>query len=259
MKLALIGLATLILGLAVDVPGLMIAGAVWIPAGLLTRVVFTRNAERGPAEPAYDGGTEPREPAVERPPGSPGFFVGTALLLLVAVPSLAIGLLGIGFSEADDAWRWIPIAVGALSGGIALISSLMYATGSGLNAAAEAIGVPEHPGTVTIEAVRETGTFINERPRLEFDLLVRPEDRPEYRVTKRATVPHTALGSINVGDGFEALIDLEKEKNIEIHWDAPLSGGDPRERLEQLEEMHRDGLITDAEHEAQRRRVLDSI
>ena len=111
------------------------------------------------------------------------------------------------------------------------------------------------------QAVRKTGTYINERPRIAFDLLVEPEDLPAYRVTKKATVPHTALGRIEPGDGFEALIDPEDEDSIAIDWDAPISGADggPSERLKRLEQLRKQGQISDGEYEEHRRRILGSI
>lgn len=55
---------------------------------------------------------------------------------------------------------------------------------------------------MTIEGKRQTGTYVNEQPRAEFDFLVLPEGLPAYRVKKKVTVPLTSLGEIRFGDGF---------------------------------------------------------
>lgn len=260
MKLALVGAVTLGLGLILGVDGLVLAGGVWVVLGPLIRLVATRlvvEPQMSSAEAIEEGpeggvgGSRPRLTGA-------GMAASTLLLFLVAVPSLAIGILGIGFSDGDGALRFIPIAVGALAGGIAVLSTVAYAAGAGIEAV---VGDPKHPGTITIEASRETGTYVNERPRIEFELLVEPDDLPSYRVSKKATVPHTALGSIAVGDGFKALVDPEDPDSIAIDWESPLNPdvSDPSERLRRLDDLKAEGLVDAAEYEEQRRRILDSL
>jgi len=119
------------------------------------------------------------------------------------------------------------------------------------------------PGTMTIRSMRETGTYINERPRIEFELTVEPDGLPAYELTKKATVPHTALGSLRVGDGFRAKVDPEKPESIEIDWGSPIRGGDgaddTADRLDRLEVLRREGAITAEEYDRQRQRILDAI
>lgn len=260
MKLAFVGAVTLGLGLIVGVDGLVLAGGTWILLGPLIRLVATRfvvepqmSSAEAPLDSAGDGGSRSRPRLT-----STGMALSTLLLAVVAVSSLAIGILEIGFSDDDGALRFIPIAVGALAGGIAVLSTVVHAAGAGIQAV---VGDPQHPGTVRIEASRETGTYINERPRIEFELLVEPADLPPYRVTKKATVPHTALGNIAVGDGFEALVDPADPDSIAIDWNSPLRGeeSDSAERLRRLEELQDQGLIDATEYEEQRRRILNSL
>lgn len=126
---------------------------------------------------------------------------------------------------------------------------------------AEQRGEPVCAATVTIEGKRQTGTYINEQPRIEFDLLVEPEGLPSYRVKKKATVPHTALADIRLGDGFRAKVVPGEEEQIAIDWDSPIEGSeaDPAQRLEQLEDLRRRGLVSPEEYRAQRERIIGSV
>ena len=254
MKLAILGTVVLALGLALSVTGLILAGGLWVALGLLLHLHVRSLRERSGASSVRD----------VRATDTASFIRGSLILLAVGLPSLAIGIFEVGFDEPDQNWRWIPIAVGGLDVGIVVISSLMYAAGSGLEATADRIGVPEHPATITIRSMRETGTYINERPRIEFELTVEPEGMPAYELTKKATVPHTALGSLRVGDGFRAKVAPGKPKSIEIDWDSPIrgdgaDGAEPSERLERLESLRHQGAITAEEHDRQRRRIIDGI
>lgn len=255
MKLAIFGLATAILGAALGVAGLVISGAFWVVLGLLVWALFTRH-EKGRAERAKAAAAA----GAASPPERRGrYATGISLVVLVGLGSLAIGIFELGFDAEESAWRWLPIGVGAIVTLFAAISIPIRMSGATL-AAAEAAGAPVAAATVTIEGKRQTGTYINEQPRIEFDLLVEPEGLPSYRVKKKATVPHTALGNLDVGDGFHAKVDPGDEERILIDWDAPIEGsGDPAKRLERLDDLRRRGLVDDAEYAAQRQRILDSL
>lgn len=260
MKLAGLGVITAALGLTQSIDGLLIAGGSWVLIGLLAKLLKDRLApepSRGTA-PAVD-----TEAGDSTPADRTTMLFGTLIFGLLATSSLAIGLLEIGFEPEDSDWRWLPVAVGGIAAFLAVVPAAMYGLGSGMIAAVEAVeGDPTVPATVTIEAVRETGMLINDRPRLEFDLVVEPEGMESYRVSKKATVPHIAIGAIGIGDGFHALIDPERPDGIQIDWERPIpagSGADPAERLAQLQSLRESGAISDDEYAEQRRRILDSI
>jgi hypothetical protein len=283
MKLAALGVITLVLGAVLDIDGLLLAGGFWVLMGAAVKALQlhyrTRAEEPRTAPDALEAGvgasgpsqapeaaTETPEYARERM--SIPFAASFLFFLMLGAGSLAIGLLGVGFVAPDAEWRWLPVAVGAVACFFAVIPGLMYMTGSGMLAAVKAVeGDPRHPGTVTIEGSRETGTYINERPRLVFDLLVEPEDAEPYQVKKKATVPATAMGSIRIGDGFHALVDLEDHDAIAIDWQRPIPGAgrggvdgeDVRERLDELERLRRDGHVTEDEYAEQRGRILGSL
>lgn len=208
VKLAILGAISAVLGAVLGVAGLVYAGGLWVGLGLLIWLLFTRHEKRA-----------------ERPPRLPRpTLAGQSLVLAVGAGSLAIGLLAVGFEGGERAWRWLPVAVGALACLMVLLAILIRLSGADL-AAAEARGEALVAATVTIEGKRQTGTYVNEQPRVEFDLLVEPEGLPAYRVKKKATVPLTSLGEIRFGDGFHAKVDPGDEKRILIDWDAPI----PRE------------------------------
>ena len=187
MKLAALGAVVAILGVVLGIPGLVAAGAIWVVLGPIARLHGSRidEAQRAQRDRALAaGGPEPK-PRM----GGGAFALGTLILLAIGLPSLALGLLEIGFAEDDGAWRWVPIVVGGLITGLAVVSALFLLAGAGLEAAAGAAGVREDP----------------EPP-----------------------IPDEAAG-------------------------------DPGPRLDALEELRREGRITPAEYEAQRRRILESI
>lgn len=276
MKLAVLGAITVGIGIALGVPGLIGIGLFWVPMGLVVRAHGQRlqQAREGSGSPGVSVAPAGRAAA----PAISGrmFALGTLLMLAIGVPSLVVGLAEIGIPADDADWRWLPIAVGGLTTGIAVIGGVMYAAGAGVEAATG--GVPETPATLRILSVKETGTFVNERPRLEFVFAVEPEaasGMAPYEVTKKATVPFTAMGSVRVGDGFEAMVvGPEHPTSMTIDWDSPLPGDahadagqapaevdapDVSARLEELERLRREAKVTDEEYQVQRQRILGSL
>ncbi|MDR7087588.1 MFS family permease [Aeromicrobium panaciterrae] len=257
MKLAALGLVTAAIGLILSESGLVAVGVLWVVLGPIMRQHGRRLEAKKDAtgQPDISGRT---------------FALGTLLWLALGVPSLLVGLLKLGISPEHENWRWLPIVIGVLALGIGGLGGLLYATGSAIGAVTGTSTPPTVPATIRIRSSKETGTFINERPRLELELTVEPEAASglaSYEVTKLATVPFTALGSLRVGDGFAALVVGPNEPTaMEIHWDQPISAqGSPEEsvdvpaRLAELDRLHRAGKVTDDEYNAQRERILGSL
>lgn len=256
MKLAALGVVAMGIGVALSEPGLIGIGAFWVLLGFPMRLHGQKIKTLGKS--AIDGRT---------------FAIGTLLWLALGVPSLVVGIGEIGISAEHEDWRLLPIIVGGLALGIGVISGVLYLLGSAVGAVAEKGSKAETPATVWIRAVKETGTYINERPRLQFEFRVEPEaasGMASYDVTKKATVPYTAMGSLRVGDGFKALVaGPESPTSMEIRWDEPVAAGraegDPAEavdvssRLEELDRLRQDAKITDEEYQAQRERILGSL
>lgn len=62
-------------------------------------------------------------------------------------------------------------------------------------------------GQATVQAVRETGTTINENPQIEFDLLVSVDEREPYPVTHRQVVSPLVIGNFQPGASIPVRID----------------------------------------------------
>jgi hypothetical protein len=219
MKLAALGVIAAAIGVALGLPGLVGIGAWWVLLGPVMRQHGKQLQEAQKASP--DG---------KPPVGTRTFAYGTLLWALLAVPSLLVGILEIGIDAEHAGWRWLPIAVGAIAIAIGGLAAVLYLLGSGIQAVRGQAGTatPAIPATLLIRSVRETGTFINERPRMEFVFDVEPDagtGMAAYEATKKATVPYTALAYLRVGDGFKALVaGPDDPTSMEIHWDQPVSG-----------------------------------
>lgn len=114
MKLAALGLVTAGIGIALSVPGLAWIGVLWVALGWRVRRHGKQVEER-----SASGATVDRR----------AFAVGTLLFLAIGVPSLVVGIGGFGFDAEHDAWRWLPIVVGALTVGIAVLGGVLYLVG----------------------------------------------------------------------------------------------------------------------------------
>ena len=261
MKLAILGVVTIGIGVALSIPGLIGIGAFWVVMGLVAREYKNRLEQQPPSA----GATAPArkgKPAVD----GRTFAIGTVLWLVIGVPSVVVGAFEIGIGAEHTEWRWLPIAVGGFALAIGVISGLLYGAGS-VALAADPASSADKPATIWIRKVTETGTFVNERPRLAFELRVEPDANTglaSYETTKKATVPFTAMGSLRVGDGFRAtVVGPDKPTAMNIDWSAPVAARETSDdlsgRLDELERLRRDEKITDAEYQAQRERILGSL
>jgi hypothetical protein len=257
MKLAALGVVTIGIGVALSIPGLIGIGAFWIVMGLLVRThgLNIKDLQQNAKDDA-----ERKAAVLDRKT----FTISTALFVALGVPSLLVGILELGIDADDTNWRWLPIVVGGYALFIGVGGAALYLAGSAIESKAGA--PPTIPATIWIKSVTETGTYINERPRLEFDFLVEPDSatgETPYEVTKKATVPFTAMGSLKVGDGFHAKVaGPEHPTSMEIAWDQPTGGTDDQDvssRLAALEALKADGRISEEEYSSQRDRILGSL
>ena len=236
--------------------GLIVIGVLWfgIAFACLQQSKIVRSAIETAKQAEAAGGSG-------RPEISTATFLrGTALFLVAGVPAMVVGLTE--WQIEDSEYRLLPLIVGSIIVALAVVAAAMYLLGSRISAA---IGDPPTvPAQIVVVSSKETGTYINNMPRLEFELDVTPEGAVTYRVTKRATVPHSALGGIQPGNGFKALVVGQQDPtNMDIDWSAPTATSPTvapaTDRLRELDDLKSQGLITDDEHAAQRQRILDSL
>lgn len=260
MKLAILGVIAVGVGIGLGTDGLVYAGALWIVGGIVLRLVVgsKRDLELEDAAGAtFSDAFGGRRGA------------GTAWAILVGGASIAIGLVPLGF-ESDDAWRWAPVAIGGLMAGLQVLALLMFSAGSGLQSLTGHVGSPDHPAEITLDAVAETGTYINERPRLELELTVRPDGRPSYTVTIKQVVGHAELGSLRPGTTYRGLVDLDRPDGVKVEWHQPIedvaptaptttSSDDVAQRLARVDDLLARGVITPDEHATTRREILDDL
>jgi hypothetical protein len=257
MKLAALGVVTIGIGVALSIPGLIGIGAFWIVMGLLVR---THGLNIKDLQANAKDDAEKKAAVLDRKT----FTISTVLFIALGVPSLLVGILELGIDADDTNWRWLPVVVGVYALFIGVVGGFLYLAGSAIESAGGP--PPTIPATLWIKAVKETGTYINERPRLEFVFRVEPESSSgvaAYEVTKKATVPFTAIGSLKVGDGFHAKVaGPEHPTSMEIAWDRPTGSADDQEvstRLDALDALKAEGRISEDEYASQRDRILGSL
>lgn len=256
MKLAILGVVAAGIGVALGQAGLIGIGAYWVLLGPVVRLHGLRLKEANAAGKTVMD--------------MPMFLRGAAIWAALGIPSLVVGLGRIGFDAEHADWRWVPLAMAIFALGFGGVGAALYLAGSALE---KETGPPRTiPATLWIVSVRETGTFINERPRLEFVFRVEPDEGTgvaPYEVTKKATTPFTAMANLKPGDGFRAKIaGPEKPESMDISWDEPVAGpgeadsaasGGVEARLEALDKLRQEGTVSEEEYQAQRARILDSL
>jgi hypothetical protein len=220
--LLVLGPCTLVVGAWRGSAGLVAVGGAWF----LLSFACGWHGRRLRAELAGHRAT-PAQPAATGQPVSMRTFVrGTVLVLLAGLPAVAVGGWRIGIDRGDADWRWLPLVAGGALTAMAVVAALMFLLGAGVLAVAGP--PPTIPAEVVIVSMKQTGTYVNNQPRVEFVLDVRPDGGSTYRVTKKATVPLLALGSLGIGRGFKALVAGPGEPtDMDIDWDAPLPADPP--------------------------------
>jgi len=118
--------------------------------------------------------------------------------------------------------------------------------------------------SATVVVVEDTQSTVNERPRLWVTVEVRPADGDPFTLRKRFTVSRGTLP--RVGDTVEVAYDAADPNDfayraaprVEPDQVEPPSGSVRIAQLKDLAELREVGVLTDAEFEAEKQRVLDS-
>lgn len=173
-------------------------------------------------------------------------------------------------AAAMQPWRLLPLIAGGILGLLSLIG-LLASGASGAERAAT------HEAAVTLLGYQDRGlSNSNSRPYIQAVLDVQAPGLPRYEATITAVIPVLAVPKLFAGNRFPALVaGPDKPSVVIIDWNAgatpaaPLAATaaaptaplapEPADRLRELDELRTQGLVSDAEYQAQRTRILDSL
>jgi Short C-terminal domain len=117
-----------------------------------------------------------------------------------------------------------------------------------------------------VESVEDTNVTINDNPRVRITVRAEPPGEPPFRVVKTATVSRVRIP--RPGDRCVVFYDAaNREESNGITFDqvpgfaAPATDGneDALEKIEKLAELRDRGIVTPAEFEEQKRKLLNEV
>jgi hypothetical protein len=118
-----------------------------------------------------------------------------------------------------------------------------------------------------ITNVEDTGTTVNENPRVKLTMQVQPDGAQPFEVTKKVTVSRVRIPKMcdpirvkyyaNHPEGLA----VQKRTTEDLAAAAapvlvPVAAVDPLDRIKKLNELRQAGAVTDAEFEAQKAKIL---
>ncbi len=157
--------------------------------------------------------------------------------------------------------------------------------GQGLAQAKEAMqGIQENQrvtatgvaGSARVLSVTDTGATLNDHPVCDLQLEVSVPGQAAYATTIRQAVPRMQAPMLQPGTTLAVKVDPEDRDSVVMDWQSQaeqasaiagqaLQGAgvttaqDPVARLERLQALKDKGLLTDAEFDAQKQRILGDI
>ena len=180
------------------------------------------------------------------------FFGVGGILFWIFLPRIGIGQI------------WVAVAVVLL-----VVYGLITAAVQRGRARVERIRRNGLPGFATLLEAEGTGVSVNRRPQVRLRLRVEIPGRAPYEVQMREVLPYLALESVGPRRRVPVFVDKADPNSVVIDWsglskdDGAASGGPAlnpaAERLEKLQDLRRRGLISQAELDEQRRRILEGI
>jgi hypothetical protein len=187
------------------------------------------------------------------------FFLIGGIAFTIAIPSIWIGQI------------WIVVA---------LFLAFVYRAMSRRADRMEGLRQTGLPGTARVLEMTQTGVYINENPQVKMKLHIEATGIAPYDIEKKATVPLIALGALGSGRPLTLFVNPNDHNDVFIDWsgqaaasvagppqDATVSagvdGGDDErpgvDRLMDLQKMRDKGLISEAEFEETKARILKSL
>lgn len=126
------------------------------------------------------------------------FFIG-GIAFTVTMPGIYIGQI------------WI---------GVSVLLAIVYFVMSNRAGSADKLKQTGIPGQAHILEITQTGTYINEQPRVRFRFRVEGSGLDPYEVKKTITVPQIALGALTAGRPLTVYIDPANHEKFAIDWFA---------------------------------------
>ncbi len=125
---------------------------------------------------------------------------------------------------------------------------------------AEALEERGAPAVATVLELWDTGWTINENPRVGLRLEVRPPGDVPFEAKTTAVISRLMVGQIRPGAVLEVRYDPKDRRRVVVVSGTEVAPA-PRaaERLAELEELRRQGLVTGEEYERKRRQILDEV
>jgi len=127
------------------------------------------------------------------------------------------------------------------------------------------------PGSATILEAQGTGVAVNHRPQVRLRLRVEVRGRPPYETEIREVLPFLGLESVGRERRVPVFVDRDDPESLMIDWngvaDAAVASVPAKvdeadgvaARLEKLQALRRRGLISQAEFDEQRKRIVSDI
>jgi hypothetical protein len=104
--------------------------------------------------------------------------------------------------------------------------------------------------------VKDTGTTVNNQPRVRLRLRVQPEDGPPFEVERKLLVSRLAIP--RVGERVEVAYDPDDRYRFTFRAADVADAPSRLDELAKLGELRSSGILTENEFEAEKRRILAS-
>lgn len=172
----------------------------------------------------------------------------------------------------------IGLAVAGIVGGSLLFIAVIVAGMLGNARRNRRVLATGLPAQARVLDMRSTGTEINDQPLMKTRLQVLPPGEPSYETETQFLLRFGMLGSFGVGSTIPVKYDPAQREHVAIDWDAlqqtliqrgsqPVrvtmqaapQSGTLTERLKQLEESYKAGLINADEYDDARERILKDL
>lgn len=124
----------------------------------------------------------------------------------------------------------------------------------------EALEERGQPAQATVLEVWDTRWTVNDNPLVGLRLQVRPPGDVPFEVKTKAVISRLMVGQLRPGAVLEVRYDPRNHRRVAVVPGAEVTPA-PRaaQRLAELEDLRRQGLVTEEEYERKRQAILDEV